>query len=110
MNVQHKELAAGRWATMPFREQMGNIGSEISRALNWRAKGNDDLSEKALNRALELLYLAIESADTHPRLRELTRLRECLLDFFHGSNEYSSTEKSWRKYFDSFGYAARKNR
>ena len=32
----HKDLAEGRWAKMSFREQMGNIESEVSRSL--RAK------------------------------------------------------------------------
>ncbi len=30
----HKELASGRWAQLSFVEQMGNIGSEVERALN----------------------------------------------------------------------------
>ncbi len=40
------------------------------------------------------------------RLKELTRLREALLDFFLGDNEFGSSEKSWRNYFYGFAYAA----
>ena len=40
MEYQHKELAAGRWAQMSLAEQMLNIGSEVSRANRWKAKGN----------------------------------------------------------------------
>ena len=47
MNDVHKELAAGRWNEMPFLEQMANIGSEVERALNWRAKKNAAYSQKA---------------------------------------------------------------
>lgn len=109
MNVQHKELARGRWAEMSFCEQMANIGSEVSRALNWRKKEKSDLSRKAVNRALELLDLTIAPIKTYPRLKELFRTREALVDFFYGTNEFSSSEILWRKYFDHFNYAARKN-
>ncbi len=40
MTYQHKDLAAGRWRQMPFLEQMGNIGSEVEPALNWKFKNN----------------------------------------------------------------------
>jgi len=108
MNVQHKELAGGRWAEMSFCGQMANVGSEVSRALNWRAKGKDDYSKKAAGRALELLDITISLIKKYSRLKELLRLREALVDFFYGVNEYSSSEILWRKYFDPFNYAVRK--
>ena len=109
MNGQHKDLAAGRWNELPFMEQMANIGSEVERALNWRAKNNSTYSQKAFERALELVDLTLGSARSFARLKELTRLREVLVDYFCGSNEYQSAESSWRKYFLSFAVAVRKN-
>lgn len=109
MNIQHKELAGSRWEKMSFCEQMANVGSEVSRALNWRKKGNIDFSNKAINRALELLDFTIAPIRKYSRLKELFRVKECLVDFFYGSNEFSSSEVLWRKYFDHFNYAARKN-
>ena len=53
--IQHKELAAGRWAEMPLALQMLNIGSEISRANRWKSKGNQNQVERAVFRALELI-------------------------------------------------------
>jgi hypothetical protein len=106
----HKQLAEGRWAGMAFMEQMANIGSEAERALNWRAKKNDVLSAGALERALELLWLTIENNDTASRYKELTRLRETLLDFFMCGNKFNTTEDFLRKYFLQFARAARKNR
>lgn len=108
MKLQHKELAEGRWAEMPFCEQMANIGSEVSRALNWRKKKKEDFSKRAVNRALELLDLTIKPIKKYSRLKELLRLKEVLIDFFYGSNEFSSSETIWRKYFDHFNYFARK--
>lgn len=110
MNCEHKNLAAGRWREMPFLDQMANIGSEVERALNWRAKHNAVYCRKASERALELLDLTLESTETFPRLKELARLREVLVDDFFGSNEFKSTDKLWRNYFSTFTFAARKNR
>jgi hypothetical protein len=110
MNYQHKELAAGRWAQMPLVEQMANVGSEVGRALNWRAKHNEVYADQAMIRALELLWLTIEGARKRPGLRELVRVREALLDYFYGDNEYRSTDEQWNKYFLQFAYAARKDR
>jgi len=109
MIVQHKECSEGRWGKMSFCEQMANVGSEVSRAFNWRQKGQATLSQKAAVRGLELLDLTIEPIKQYPRLKELLRVREGLVDFFFGSNEFSSSEVLWRKYFDSFLHAARKD-
>jgi hypothetical protein len=59
MTVQHKNLAAGRWAQMSLCEQMVNVGSEVSRALNWRKKGNDKLSKRAVVRRLNCCTLQL---------------------------------------------------
>ena len=108
MSYQHKELASGRWSQLSFLEQMANIGSEVERALSWRAKGNAAYSQKAVDRALELMDLTLQAATTFPRRRELARVREAVVDFFLGSNEYRSSDQAWRKYFFNFTYALRK--
>ena len=107
MNPQHKELAAGRWKEMSLMRQMANIGSEIGRALSWKAKNNEAYAQKALFRGLELLSLTIASAQKPSHYKELTRLHECLVDYFLGENTFSSSEILWCKYFDHFNYAAR---
>ena len=108
MNYLHKELASGKWSKMSLAQQMANIGSEVSRALNWQKKGNTEYSRKAASRALELLDLSLDSAESFPRLKELARLREAVVDYFYGANEFSSCEGLWRSYFDHFNFAARK--
>ena len=75
MNIQHKELAGGRWAEMSFCEQMANIGSEVSRALNWRKKNKEEFCRKAAARALELLDLSLDSVKPISSIREFARLR-----------------------------------
>lgn len=110
MNQQHTELAAGRWDKLSFLEQMAHIGSEVERALKWREKQNLDYSRKAFERALELIDLTLESVTGMARLKELARMREAVVDFFAGSNQFGSTETSWKKYFLPFTYAARIHR
>jgi hypothetical protein len=108
MNYRHTGLAAGRWKELSLSTQMANIGSEVSRALNWRKKGNAEYCRKSASRALELLDLSLDSAGSFPRLKELARLREAVVDYFFGSNRYATSEAMWRTYFNHFNYAARK--
>ena len=110
MSCQHKGLAAGRWEKLSLAEQMANIGSEIERALIWKSKDNVLYSQKAFERALELIDLTLENTQKLPRLKEIARLREATVDYFSGTNQFRSTERLWRNYFSPFTYAARKNR
>jgi hypothetical protein len=110
MNFRHRDLSKGRWAQLSFLEQIANIGSEVSRALNWRKKNNEAYCQKAVDRALELVDLTLASVEGFACRKELARLREALVDYFCGANEFLSTENSWRKYFDHFNFAIRKDR
>jgi len=109
MNYQHKDLASGRWNQLSFIEKMANIGSEVERALKWRRKHNASYCEQASIRSLELVDLTLDSVTGFPRLKELARLRETIVDYFFGTNQFKSTEKTLKKYFLNFSYAARKN-
>jgi len=108
VTLQHKDLASGRWQEMRFVEQMANIASEVERSLKWKEKNNAPYSEKALERALELLDMTLEDPKNKSRLREIARVRETLSDYFYGNNQYASTPASWRSYFSVFTFAARK--
>jgi hypothetical protein len=90
---------------MPLVEQLANVGSEVERALGWTSRGNPEYSRLALERGLELLGLTIADPKHRHRLKELTRLREVLLDYFLGENQFGSAESSWRSYFHPFGVA-----
>ena len=109
MIYQHKDLASGGWSRLSFLEQMANVGSEVNRALNWQKKGKIDFSQKAVARALELINLSLDSLKEFSRIKECCRLREAIVDYFYGSNQFSSSEMLWRRYFDQFGYIVRKN-
>jgi hypothetical protein len=110
MNYQHKELASGRWKELSLVEQMANIGSEVSRAMRWRRKGNIEFTQRAAVRALELLDLSLGAGHSRPRLKEIARVREAVVDYLFDSNEFASSDDLWQSYFDHFSYAARAKR
>lgn len=107
MNFQHKKLSQGRWQKLSFFEQMANVGSEVERAINWKNKKDEEYSKMAFERALELIDLTIADEKNRKRLRELTRVREVLVDYFIGGNHYSSSHKNWKNYFYGFAFASR---
>lgn len=89
-------------------EQLGNIGSEVSRAIIWRSK-NVDYMKQAVYRALELLDFTVNDKKNRECLREILRIRECIADYFLGDNLYHFTDQWWEKYFMIYAVAARKN-
>ena len=108
-DVQHRDLAGGRWWTLSLAEQLGNIGSEISRATKWSGR-NDTLARGAVERALELFDLTLDDPrhrQSPPRLRELARAREVVVDFLVGANDYQSTAEGLQRYFEAYALAAR---
>lgn len=106
--MKHRDLADGRWWAMTIAEQMGNVGSEVSRALKWKER-NPGIARGASERALDLMDLTLADPrhrTSVARLREIARAREVLVDFLLGSNEYRSTTAGLQRYFDAFAMAA----
>jgi hypothetical protein len=109
-DIQHRDLAGGRWWQLSLAEQLGNIGSEVSRAVKWTGR-SDELARGALDRALELFDLTLDDPrhrQSEARLRELARAREVVADFFAGPNTYGSTAADLQRYFDAYALAARR--
>ena len=104
--IIHKELSSGRWFEFSLVEQLANVGMDIERTMQWKKKGNQEYSQKAFERALELLDLTVADPKNKKRLKELLRVREALVDYFVFDNEYGSTDKAWQNYFFAFNYAA----
>lgn len=104
----HRDSAAGSWWELSLYEQLGNVGSEVGRALRWKTR-NPQIAQRAFERALELMDFTLDDPRHRrsvARLRELARAREVLVDFLAGSNEYQSTGDSIQRYFDAFAVAA----
>jgi len=104
----HPAGTAERWQRLSLVEQLGNIGSEVSRAGRARQAGNEDRCQLALARGLELFDLTLADERWRGRRKEITRAREVVCDFFVGDNEHRSTPEGLDAYFLPFAVAARR--
>ena len=108
MTVQHADLAAsGRWGEFSLAQQLGNVGSEVSRALRWKDR-DQKLFDGAIIRALELMDFTLQDSRWKHRLKELARARELLCDAWLGGAQYASDLEGLNRYFFYFALAARK--
>ena len=92
---------------MTLFEQLGNIGSEVSRTRLAQYKDGERF-EKAVDRALELFDLTLSDPRWHGRLKEIGRAREVFCDAVYGGKEYGSSLADLQSYFDHFAIAARR--
>ena len=104
--THHKSLSEGEWRKLSLLEQLGNIGSEISRAGRWQGQ-DEELFNGAVERALELFDLTLEDPRWRKRMREIARAREVFCDTVFGKKEYQSSLEDLLRYFDQFAYAVR---
>ncbi|HAZ28500.1 MAG TPA: hypothetical protein DCY48_01850 [Candidatus Magasanikbacteria bacterium] len=106
----HQSLAGGRWQEFSLSEQLGNVGSEVHRAILFFKKNDMKRFASSLDRALELLDLTIGDSRWHGvRRQELTRARESFCSLFYDEHPYDTPERL-DAYFTQFGFAARQNR
>lgn len=109
MTAFHPSLASGRWFKLPLAEQLGNIGGEVRRAINWKEKKMPQQFKLALERALELFDLTLaDKRWAGHRRREIARAREVVCDFLAGDNQYKSDSRGLQKYFDTYALATRR--
>lgn len=97
-----------KWQKLTLAEQLGNIGSEVSRALRWQNKDRK-LFDGAVDRALELFDMTLEDKRWEGRLFEVARAREVFCDTIFGDRVYQSSLKDLDRYFFPFAFLARKD-
>ncbi len=110
MQIHHATVTQDRWATLSLAEQMGNIGSEVHRTIQWSQRNVPQSFQLAFDRTIELLDLTIADPRWRTGQRELTRTREVFCDFFFGDNSFHTDPVSFQAYFDQFALAARNAR
>ena len=97
-----------RWHTFTFAEQMGNVGSEVERAIRAHESGNRARFDRALERALELFdFTAADARWSGHRRREILRAREEFCRLFYDENVSPESSSGLRRYFLAFAIAAR---
>lgn len=97
-----------RWAAMTMYEQMGNIGSEVGRALAAKRRGDEKSMRGALYRGIDLFGVTAElwAQKKSPRTRELLRAKEQFVEAIITDKIDDQLED----YFMRFAIAARSNR
>lgn len=97
------------WAQLDIYNQMGNIGSEVGRAINWCRREKPDRMNKAIDRALVLFDATIEvlARQRSPRLKEVLRAREEFLRLFF-DDRFDEDADAIERYFMFFAVTARK--
>ncbi|PIZ62966.1 hypothetical protein COY17_01470 [Candidatus Saccharibacteria bacterium CG_4_10_14_0_2_um_filter_52_9] len=97
-----------RWAAMTMFEQMGNIGSEVGRALSAKKRHDESAMRGALYRGLDLIDYTAElwAVQKSPRTKELLRARE----LFAESVLTKAVDPTLEQYFFQYALAARRNR
>ena len=106
LSPQHKSLAAGRWFLLSYAEQMGTIGGEVHRAVQWQARDRK-IFDVAVDNTLELIDLTIADVRWQKRLREILRVREFFCDAVFGDNQYHTSLDDLDNYFLQFAIAVR---
>lgn len=96
-----------KWQQFNLWEQLGNIGSEISRAWYWEEKGNETSRQNSLERALELINLTLTDSRHLGRLKEVARLQEVVADIWAKTGIYHLTLKELKDYLTPFAWLAR---
>lgn len=110
MSALHGALGE-RWHTLSLAEQLGNVGSEVERAIRAHASGNESRFESALARALELFdFTAADARWRGHRCREILRAREEFCRLFFDPSVPEDSAAGLSKYFLAFAMAARANR
>jgi len=97
-----------KWQKLSLAEQMGNIGSEFSRAKHWEENGDFDSRQKAFERMIELIDLTISDKRWRSRLSEILRLREVICDLLIRGRNYDVSLESLQNYFLFFALIARR--
>lgn len=99
---------AAAWSEMDVFNQMGNIGSEVGRALTAKRQGKQDRCQAAFERGLDLIDATARDWVTkkRPGLKELLYAREQ----FAESITTNKVDPTLEAYFMQFAIAARLNK
>jgi hypothetical protein len=110
--IYHKKLESGKWFELSFLQQMGNVGSEIYRAIKWfRLK--DDRFQTAFDMALELFDLTIKDNRWYNERTIVMNYRKLFIDTLTNydtvQNAESKLDEINEKFYE-YGLAANEER
>lgn len=99
------EFDKTKWASMDVFNQMGNIGSEVGRALTAKKQGKQERMQSAFYRGIDLINATAESWARQKRvgIQELL----CARELFAESVLTDKVDPTLEDYFMQFAVAAR---
>ncbi len=101
----------GRWASLSLAAQLGNVGSEVDRAIRAWESRNIKRYEGALGRALDLFDLTAQDERWRGhRRREILRAREEFCRLFFDESVSHDSARGLSAYFLHFARFARNPR
>ena len=105
--VLHRD-ASRAWARLELVEQLGNVGSEVERAIRAHGAGRTSRFDGAFARALELFDLTARDPRWRGhRAQEILRAREEFCRLFFDPEAPPDSSRGLRRYFLGFAWAAR---
>ncbi len=101
-----------RWSKMSIMEQMGNISSEVGRAINAKKQNNKQNLENSIIRTLDLFDATIaELINTKSiRLKEILMSKDQFLTIINKESPSIDELNSLDRYFTHYAIAARLNK
>ncbi len=104
----HPGLTVEKWNSYFPETQLGNIGAEVLRMINWQKQGEDNSARLSLERALELIDLTVGDPKWQGRSKELLRMREILCARIYAPEEFFVSGEQLENYFNPFAVIARR--
>ncbi len=98
------------WFKYSFDEQMGNIGSEVSRMSSAFKIKDKKRASDCYKYASELIYLTSIDPRRKNKTKEIKRVREDLLVAFNDYDKNKCLLDNLNKYLYNFAYRCRANR
>ena len=101
-----------KWAKMSIFDQMGNISSEVGRAIKAKKQNNIESMENAVIRALDLFDATIDELIKARSIKskEVLRSKDQFLTIINEQSPTSQELNSLDSYFTQFAIASRLNR
>ena len=92
---------------MSIYEQLGNVSSEVGRAINATRAGKEKRAQGAIDRAVDLLDATVEVLiqQKSPRVKEVLRARDEFLRLFYDGT-FDEDADNIARYFNLFAIAA----
>ena len=98
-----------KWQKFSLEQQMAHIGSEVTRAVNLKEKGDKGLGQGSGWRVLEMIDLTLADKRWRNRLREVFLLRDVFCDYVFDAGNFEVSGDNLKEYFLPFALLAMKS-